>query len=251
MSESAERGWNCGIRIEIAVAQQRLPALYWYWLTLDEDLFGKTCQLERIVTPDDKVRIFAGLDATDAIRNTVHLGRSQRNGPEAFDPRKPISDGPEMSAYEVTDKLIEAIRGGEYDLVIVNYANPDMVGHTGKMEAAIEAVEVIDVCLGRLADAVSDVRGALLITADHGNVERMFDDHTGHAHTAHTMHPVPLLLVCDEPGDLADGKLADIAPTVLALMGLEKPRSMTGHSLLKLEPDNRVEDTKDISRAGT
>ena len=158
---------------------------------------------------------------------------------------------PEMSAHEVTDKLIEAIRGGEYDLVIVNYANPDMVGHTGKMEAAIEAVETIDVCLGRLVDAVSDVCGTLLITADHGNVECMFDDQTGHAHTAHTTHPVPLLLVCDKHRDLADGKLADIAPTVLALMGLQKPRSMTGHSLIKLEPGNRVEDTKDILRAGT
>ena len=158
---------------------------------------------------------------------------------------------PEMSAHEVTDKLIEAIRGGEYDLVIVNYANADMVGHTGKMEAAIEAVETIDVCLGRLVDAVSDVCGTLLITADHGNVECMFDDHTGHAHTAHTTHPVPLLLVSDEHRDLADGKLADVAPTVLALMGLQKPRSMTGHSLIKLEPGNRVEDTKDILRAGT
>jgi 2,3-bisphosphoglycerate-independent phosphoglycerate mutase len=158
---------------------------------------------------------------------------------------------PEMSAHEVTNELVEAIRGGGYHLVIVNYANPDMVGHTGKMEAAIQAVETIDDCLGRLASAVSKASGALLITADHGNVERMLDHHTGHAHTAHTTLPVPLLLVSSKQFKLADGRLADIAPTILALMGLEQPPPMTGNSLLNFESGESVEDTEDASHART
>ncbi|HSR71104.1 MAG TPA: 2,3-bisphosphoglycerate-independent phosphoglycerate mutase, partial [Kiloniellales bacterium] len=142
---------------------------------------------------------------------------------------------PEMSAPEVTDRLVAAIEGGTFDLVVVNYANGDMVGHTGKLDAAIKAVEAVDTCLGRLAEAVTRAGGALLITSDHGNVEQMSDPETGQSHTAHTMNRVPLLLVNPPAGieDLADGRLADIAPTILSLMGLEQPAEMTGRSLLR------------------
>ena len=140
---------------------------------------------------------------------------------------------PEMSAYEVTDKLVAAIDSGKYDFVLVNYANADMVGHTGKLEPAIKAIEALDVCLGRLEDAVKKQGGALVITADHGNAELMRDPTTHEAHTAHTLNVVPIILV----GGLAevrltDGKLADVAPTLLEIMGIPQPREMTGHSLL-------------------
>ncbi|MCJ9427879.1 2,3-bisphosphoglycerate-independent phosphoglycerate mutase [Kordiimonas marina] len=138
---------------------------------------------------------------------------------------------PEMSAPEVTDKLVEAIKSGKYGAIVVNYANPDMVGHTGVLSAAIKAVETIDTCLGRLEEALKDVGGAMLVTADHGNVEMMMDPKTGQPHTAHTSFDVPALLVNDRHG-LKDGKLADVAPTLLALMHIEQPKEMTGHSLL-------------------
>ena len=142
---------------------------------------------------------------------------------------------PEMSAYEVTDRLVAAIEAGTFDLVIVNYANGDMVGHTGDYEAAIKAVEAVDTCLGRLERAVVDAGGSLLVTADHGNCEKMKDERTGVAHTAHTTGPVPLVIV-GAPSDVADlteGRLCDVAPTVLELMQLPQPAEMTGHSLLK------------------
>lgn len=141
---------------------------------------------------------------------------------------------PEMSAEEVTDKLVAAIAGDKYDFILVNYANPDMVGHTGVMSAALVAVATVDRCLGRLAEAVTEAGGALLITADHGNIEQMHDEATGQAHTAHTTRPVPIVLVNGPAGvrRLADGRLADVAPTLLALLGLPQPADMTGTSLL-------------------
>jgi len=145
---------------------------------------------------------------------------------------------PEMSAYEVTDKLTGAIRSGTYDFILVNYANPDMVGHTGIMDAAIQAVETVDACLGKLEAAVRDMNGVLLITADHGNIEMLRDDATGQAHTAHTMCPVPAVLV-NAPANvtgLADGgRLADIVPTLLPFLGLTQPREMNGRNLLQLD----------------
>jgi 2,3-bisphosphoglycerate-independent phosphoglycerate mutase len=142
---------------------------------------------------------------------------------------------PEMSAPEVTDKLVEAIDAGRFDVIVVNYANTDMVGHTGDLAAAIKAVETVDHCLGRLADAVERAGGTLLITADHGNVEMMRDPETGQPHTAHTTNPVPLLLVNPPPyvRGLEDGRLCDVAPTLLQLLGLPQPKAMTGHALLK------------------
>jgi 2,3-bisphosphoglycerate-independent phosphoglycerate mutase len=140
---------------------------------------------------------------------------------------------PEMSAPELTAKAVEAIRSGQYDLIVLNFANPDMVGHTGVLEAAIRAVETVDTGLGQIAEAVEAMNGALLVTADHGNCEMMRDPVTGGPHTAHTTNPVPIFLVGGEASGLSEGRLADVAPTLLALMGLEQPREMTGCSLLR------------------
>jgi 2,3-bisphosphoglycerate-independent phosphoglycerate mutase len=143
---------------------------------------------------------------------------------------------PEMSASEVTDKLVDSITAGRFDVVVVNYANADMVGHTGDLQAAVKAVETIDQCLGRLAAAVERAGGTLLITADHGNVEMMRDPATHQPHTAHTTNPVPLLLVNPPAGvlGLSDGRLCDVAPTLLKLLGLKQPKAMTGRVLLKM-----------------
>ncbi len=142
---------------------------------------------------------------------------------------------PEMSAYEVTDKLVAAVAAVRFDLVIVNYANGDMVGHTGDLAAAINAAEAVDTCLGRLAAAVTEADGVLLITADHGNVETMRDPGTGQPHTAHTLNPVPLVMVNAPPwvAGLRDGGLADVAPTVLRLMELARPSEMSGRPLIE------------------
>jgi 2,3-bisphosphoglycerate-independent phosphoglycerate mutase len=141
---------------------------------------------------------------------------------------------PEMSAPEVTDKVVEAIRSGRFDAIIMNYANADMVGHTGRIDAATKAVETIDACLGRLSEAVEQTGGTLVITADHGNVEMMRDPETGEPHTAHTLNPVPFVVVNPPAvvGQLENGRLSDIAPTLLDILGLTKPAAMTGHSLL-------------------
>ena len=143
---------------------------------------------------------------------------------------------PEMSAPEVTDKLVEAIESGVYDVIMVNYANPDMVGHTGVYAAAVKAVECIDHCLGRLIAALDNVGGEALITADHGNVEQMHDDATGQPHTAHTTLDVPFVYVGKRAlvPAVSDGVLSDVAPTILSLMALPIPAEMTGRPLLKL-----------------
>jgi 2,3-bisphosphoglycerate-independent phosphoglycerate mutase len=143
---------------------------------------------------------------------------------------------PEMSAPELIDKAAGAIDSGKYDLIVLNYANPDMVGHTASLPAAVKAVETVDAGLCRIADAIQKSGGALLVTADHGNCEMMRDPQTGAPHTAHTTNPVPLLLV--GPLDCAlnaEGRLADVAPTLLELMELPKPKEMTGTSLLRAD----------------
>lgn len=139
---------------------------------------------------------------------------------------------PEMSAIEVTDKVVEAIKSEKYDSIILNYANPDMVGHTGNLEASIKAIETIDNCVERVIEEINKVNGICLITADHGNSEQMIDYKTGEPHTAHTTNPVPLILVGMEGVTLKTGKLADLAPTMLDIMGLKKPDEMTGESII-------------------
>jgi len=150
---------------------------------------------------------------------------------------------PEMSAYEVTDKLVAAIAADSFDLVVVNFANTDMVGHSGDLAAAIKAVEAVDCCLGRLRAAVEAKGGALLITADHGNAETMQDPVTGEPHTAHTLNRVPVIVLGAGQRRVVDGKLADVAPTLLDLMGLPKPAAMTGHSLLSPREESRARAT--------
>jgi 2,3-bisphosphoglycerate-independent phosphoglycerate mutase len=141
---------------------------------------------------------------------------------------------PEMSAAEVTEHLVAAIRSGDYALLVANYANPDMVGHTGILEAAVEAVEAVDASLGQVLDAVEAMGGAILVTADHGNAEVMVDPESGGPHTAHTLNPVPLILVGGPEGaKLRDGRLSDLAPTLLELIGIEQPPEMTGQSLIE------------------
>jgi len=140
---------------------------------------------------------------------------------------------PEMSAPQLTDKAVEAIGSHQYDLIVLNYANPDMVGHTGSLAAAIKAVETVDTGLGRIAEAIAKAGGALLVTADHGNCELMRDPDTGGPHTSHTTNPVPVLLLGGGNVSLTSGRLADVAPTLLELMDLPQPAEMTGRSLLR------------------
>ena len=141
---------------------------------------------------------------------------------------------PEMSAYEVCDKLTDAIRSGKYDVIIINFANPDMVGHTGIEAAAIKAVEAVDECVGKAVEAIEETDGVMFICADHGNAEQLVDYETGAPFTAHTTNQVPFILVnYDESYTLKeDGCLADIVPTLIETMGMEKPAEMTGQSLL-------------------
>lgn len=141
---------------------------------------------------------------------------------------------PEMSAFTVCDKLCEAIRSDKYDVIIINFANPDMVGHTGVEAAAIKAVEAVDACVGKAVEAIKEVDGQMFICADHGNAEQLLDYETKAPFTAHTTNPVPFILVNADPKYKLreDGVLADIAPTLIELMGLEKPQEMTGTSLL-------------------
>lgn len=141
---------------------------------------------------------------------------------------------PEMSAPEVTDKLVAAIQDGNYDVIICNFANPDMVGHTGNFDAAVAAIEALDACVGRVCDATLEAGGELLITADHGNAEMMVGEDTGQAHTAHTTNLVPLLYVGRRAQLQENGSLADVAPSMLGLMNLEIPAEMSGHSLVEL-----------------
>jgi 2,3-bisphosphoglycerate-independent phosphoglycerate mutase len=143
---------------------------------------------------------------------------------------------PEMSAHELTDKLVEAIASGKYDFIVVNYANPDMVGHTGKHDKVVEAIEVVDTCLGRVRDAIDAAGGTLLVTADHGNAELTMDEN-GNPHTQHTTNRVPFIVHGRGKDSIAirdGGALSDIAPTILSLMGIAKPQAMTGESLVTM-----------------
>jgi len=142
---------------------------------------------------------------------------------------------PEMSAYEVADEAVKHIESGEYDVMILNFANPDMVGHTGVMDAAVKAVSCVDACVGKVVRSILKMGGEVLITADHGNSEKMIDENGG-PFTAHTTNPVPLILVGERFKNAklkSAGRLADIAPTLLHMMGLAIPAEMTGESLIE------------------
>ncbi len=139
-----------------------------------------------------------------------------------------------MSAYEVTEEVLNRLNSNEYDMIILNYANPDMVGHSGVIEAAIKAIETVDICLGKVVNKILEMDGTLFITADHGNAEQMIDFSTGKPMTAHTINEVPFIYVSKEATELRDGGiLADIAPTMLKVMNLEIPSEITGKSLIK------------------
>jgi 2,3-bisphosphoglycerate-independent phosphoglycerate mutase len=141
---------------------------------------------------------------------------------------------PEMSAYEVTEELLSRLDSDKYDMIILNFANPDMVGHTGVVEAAVKAIEAVDECVGKIASKILEKDGNLFVTADHGNAEVMIDFSTGTPFTAHTIDPVPFVWVSNhtEGKTLKDGKLADLAPTMLNQLGLEVPAEMTGENLV-------------------
>ena len=144
---------------------------------------------------------------------------------------------PQMSAYEVRDELLARLDSGRYDLVVLNFANPDMVGHTGIFEAAVKAVEVVDGCVGEIVNRILSLGGAVLLTADHGNAEKMQDSDTGQPHTAHTTNPVPISLITSDRKSYSlreDGILADVAPTALELMHIPQPEAMTGRTLINL-----------------
>ncbi|HEU5226813.1 MAG TPA: 2,3-bisphosphoglycerate-independent phosphoglycerate mutase, partial [Ktedonobacteraceae bacterium] len=151
-------------------------------------------------------------------------------------PKVPTYDlQPEMSAAGVTDTAVEHIRSGQYDFVIMNYANADMVGHTGILDATIKAVEAVDTGVGRVIEATLASGGGLMITADHGNAEQLIDYETGKPFTAHTTYPVPVYLVVPQLAQArlrTDGILADIAPTILHIMNIAQPQEMSGHSLI-------------------
>jgi 2,3-bisphosphoglycerate-independent phosphoglycerate mutase len=142
---------------------------------------------------------------------------------------------PEMNSKLLTDKLVTAIEGGEYDFIVCNYPNGDMVGHTGDFDAAVKACEAVDACIGRVVSSLQNVGGECLITADHGNAEQMLDENSGQAHTAHTCEPVPLIYVGRKATPAATGTLSDISPTLLHLMAIEQPQEMTGSVLMQLD----------------
>jgi 2,3-bisphosphoglycerate-independent phosphoglycerate mutase len=156
-----------------------------------------------------------------------------------------------MSAPEVTDKLVAAIESGRFDFIVVNFANTDMVGHTGDLAAAMKAVRAVDAAIGRVEAAVRARGGAMLVTADHGNAETMRDQRSGQAHTAHTMNLVPAVLCGAERAwrgvRLRNGRLADVAPTLLELLGLPQPKEMTGSSLIQPREKSRAAAERSVA----
>ena len=216
-------------------------------------VYDKTYPLPVAFPPDQPVNILADVFARLGVRNYrmaetekyAHVtyffnGGSEREFPyekRLLVPSPKIATydlAPEMSAFKITDKLLGAIAAGETDVFIVNFANPDMVGHTGMLDKTIEACQYVDTCLGKITKAIQSQRGITLITADHGNAELMIDPKTGGPHTAHTSNPVPFHLIDEESKGVKlreEGALEDVAPTMLALLGAEKPSEMTGHDL--------------------
>jgi 2,3-bisphosphoglycerate-independent phosphoglycerate mutase len=217
-----------GLPVELAFPSERLPDL------LGEVLSRNGLRQLRIAETEKYAHVTFFLNG----------GREQpfANEDRILVPSPPVATydlQPEMSAPEVTRRLDEAIRSGRYDVIICNIANPDMVGHTGQLEAAIAAVEAVDECLGAVRRAVADVNGELLITADHGNIEQMRDAASGQVHTAHTTNPVPFVFAGRAGSVSGGGSLRDIAPTMLHLLGLPRPDAMTGRLLVRLTGEQR------------
>ena len=233
-----------------AVERRKLKDLYFAILTLYHDKFK---HLPVAFAPEHVVKPLAQV-LSEAGKTQFHCAESEKFAHVTFffnggveepnegedrilvkSPKVATYDlKPEMSAYEVSDKLVDAIKSDKYDVIIINYANPDMVGHTGVEPAAIKAIEAVDECVGRAVEAVKEVNGQMFICADHGNAEQLIDEETGEPFTAHTTNPVPFILVNADPSyKLREGGcLADIAPTLIELMGMEQPKEMTGKSLL-------------------
>ncbi|MDX2497588.1 MAG: alkaline phosphatase family protein, partial [Desulfobacterales bacterium] len=165
---------------------------------------------------------------------TPYKNEDQIEVPSRFDPAT-FASHPEMDAYPVTEELLRRLENNPYQLIVVNYANGDMVGHTGNMDAATQAIEVVDECVGKIVDRLLELDANILITADHGNSEQMIDYQTDMPKTSHTLNPVEMIYVAgDSPGKrlIAGGKLSDIAPTVLYLLGLDIPEEMTAQNLI-------------------
>jgi 2,3-bisphosphoglycerate-independent phosphoglycerate mutase len=216
-------------------------------------VYDKTYPLPVAFPPEPPINILASVFAALGVRNYriaetekyAHVtyffnGGTEREFPHErrlliASPRVATYDlVPEMSAFQVTDKMLHAIEQDDTDVFIVNFANPDMVGHTGMLDKTIEACQYVDTCLGKITQAIQAKRGISLITADHGNAELMIDPKTGGPHTAHTTNPVPFHLIDEESKGVklrGEGALEDVAPTMLGLLGAEKPQEMTGRDL--------------------
>jgi 2,3-bisphosphoglycerate-independent phosphoglycerate mutase len=232
---------------EFAVPQR--PHVHFVCFTV----YDKTYPLPVAFPPEPPINILASVFAALGVRNYriaetekyAHVtyffnGGTEREFPHErrlliASPRVATYDlVPEMSAFQITDKMLHAIEQDDTDVFIVNFANPDMVGHTGMLDKTIEACQYVDTCLGKITSAIQAKRGISLITADHGNAELMIDPKTGGPHTAHTTNPVPFHLIDEESKGVklhAEGALEDVAPTMLGLLGAEKPREMTGRDL--------------------
>ena len=235
-----EPSWNrCGMRVEKFGNVGSMPVRKYFPFLAAEDskrqeFLGiqlycpSSWQIELLCKEDDTLTIAGGIADRDFGHWTKKVGPGER-----FEtPKAVIARG--KTLYEVCDKLCEAIRSGKYDVVIINFANPDMVGHTGVENAAIKAIEAVDECVGKAVDAVKEVDGQMFICADHGNAEQLIDEETGEPFTAHTPNQVPFILVNADPSyKLREGGcLADISPTLIEMMGMEQPKEMTGKSLL-------------------
>jgi 2,3-bisphosphoglycerate-independent phosphoglycerate mutase len=215
--------------------------------------YDKQFDLPFVVQPDSLTNILANVMAQEQMRN-LRIAESEKyahvtyffNGgveqPFPGEERVMVQSPkvatydlkPEMSAAGIADEVVKAVEKGEFQVLIVNFANADMVGHSGKIEPTVRAVETVDSCLGRIFKAVKQRGGAMIVTADHGNAEMLVDPVTGGPHTAHTLNPVPFIVVSDDDksfGLRADGALQDISPTVLGMLGIPQPREMTGHDL--------------------
>jgi 2,3-bisphosphoglycerate-independent phosphoglycerate mutase len=215
--------------------------------------YDKQFELPYVVQPDSLTNILANVMAGEQMRNLrvaetekyAHVTYFFNGGIEqpfpgeervmVPSPKVATYDlKPEMSAAGIADEVVKAVEKGEFQVLIVNFANADMVGHSGKIEPTVRAVEVVDACLGQIFKAVKRSGGAMIVTADHGNAEMLIDPVTGGPHTAHTLNPVPFIVVSDQDksfGLRTDGALQDISPTVLGLLGIPQPKEMTGHDL--------------------